>query len=45
MTTQQRNIDGSYAIAEAITFVPGAEILADEVTGIRKLYQQLASQV
>lgn len=27
VTTQQRNIDGSYSIAEAITFVPGVEIL------------------
>lgn len=26
VTTQQRNPDGSYAIAEAITFVPGAKI-------------------
>jgi len=26
VTTQQRNPDGSYAIAEALTFVPGVEI-------------------
>jgi hypothetical protein len=26
VTTQQRNQDGSYAVAEAITFVPGVEI-------------------
>ena len=26
VTTQQRNPDGSYAIAEAITFVPGVDI-------------------
>lgn len=26
VTTQQRNPDGSYAVAEALTFVPGAEI-------------------
>lgn len=26
VTTQQRNPDGSYAIAEALTFVPGAKI-------------------
>ena len=26
VTTQQRNPDGSYAVAEALTFVPGARI-------------------
>jgi len=26
VTTQQRNSDGSYAIAEAVTFVPGVRI-------------------
>lgn len=26
VTTQQRNPDGSYAIAEAVTFVPGVEL-------------------
>lgn len=26
VTTQQRNPDGSYAVAEAVTFVPGAYI-------------------
>ena len=26
VTTQQRNPDGSYAVAEALTYVPGAEI-------------------
>jgi hypothetical protein len=33
VTTQQRNPDGSYAVAEAVTFVPGAEVIdvhADE---------------
>jgi hypothetical protein len=33
VTTQQRNPDGSYAVAEALTFVPGAEVIdvhADE---------------
>jgi len=30
VTTQQRNADGSYAVAEALTFVPGVEIIADE---------------
>ena len=27
VTTQQRNPDGSYAVAEALTFVPGGTIL------------------
>ena len=36
VTTQQRNPDGSYAIAEAITFVPGVKIAPDE-NGGRKL--------
>ena len=27
VTTQQRNEDGSYAVAEALTFVPGASII------------------
>ena len=26
VTTQQQNIDGSYAVAEAVTFVPGVKI-------------------
>jgi len=30
VTTQQRNPDGSYAIAEALTFVPGLSIVVDE---------------
>ena len=29
VTTQQRNPDGSYSIAEAVTFVPGVEIFKD----------------
>ena len=29
VTTQQRNPDGSYSIAEAVTFVPGVEIFED----------------
>lgn len=36
VTTQQRNPDGSYAVAEALTFVPGGEIM-DDVNGGRKL--------
>lgn len=27
VTTQQRNIDGTYSISEALTFVPGVSIL------------------
>jgi hypothetical protein len=30
VTTQQRNPDGSYAVAEAVAFVPGAAIFAKE---------------
>lgn len=29
VTTQQRNPDGSYALAEALTFVPGVEVAPD----------------
>ena len=36
VTTQQRNPDGSYAVAEAVTFVPGVVICDDENNG-RKL--------
>lgn len=36
VTTQQRNPDGSYAIAEALTYVPGVAI-ADDVNGGRTL--------
>ena len=32
ITTQQRNPDGSYAVAEAVTFVPGV-ILFDNTAG------------
>ena len=35
-TTQQRNADGSYAVAEALTFVPGVKITGDDNNG-RKL--------
>ena len=37
VTTQQRNPDGSYAVAEALTYVPGVRIGADENNG-RKLF-------
>lgn len=36
VTTQQKNIDGTYSIAEALTFVPGVKISDDE-NGGRKL--------
>ncbi len=36
VTTQQRNPDGSYAVAEAVTFVPGVMIASDVNSG-RKL--------
>lgn len=36
VTTQQQNLDGSYAIAEALTYVPGVEI-GDDVNAGRKL--------
>ena len=35
VTTQQRNPDGSYSIAEAITFVPDVKIICDENKGRR----------
>jgi hypothetical protein len=35
VTTQQRNPDGSYALAEAITFVPGVRVVADVNNGRR----------
>lgn len=39
VTTQQRNPDGSYAVAEALTYVPGVTIITDENNG-RKLVQK-----
>ena len=30
VTTQQRNPDGSYAVAEALTYVPGVEVKVDK---------------
>ena len=36
VTTQQRNPDGSYAVAEALTFVPDVNI-ADDVNNGRRL--------
>ena len=36
VTTQQKNPDGSYSVAEAVCFVPGVKI-ADDENGGRKL--------
>ena len=36
VTTQQRNPDGSYAVAEALAFIPGVRVVPDENDG-RKL--------
>jgi hypothetical protein len=36
VTTQQKNIDGTYSVAEALTYVPGVKIADDENNG-RKL--------
>jgi len=33
VTTQQRNPDGSYAVAEAVTFVPNVTIIESPVEG------------
>ena len=38
VTTQQRNIDFSYSIAEALTYVPAVQI-ADDVNGGKKLIE------
>lgn len=35
VTTQQRNHDGTYAVAEALTYVPGVFIVDDENNGRR----------
>ena len=37
VTTQQRNIDGSYSIAEALTYVPGV-CICDDVNEGKKLW-------
>lgn len=36
VTTQQRNDDGTYAVAEALSFVPGVRVVGDTNNG-RKL--------
>ena len=33
VTTQQRNPDGSYSVAEALTFVPGVEVVRNASGG------------
>ncbi len=35
VTTQQKNIDGTYSIAEALTFVPGVRIYEED--GIKSI--------
>ena len=37
VTTQQRNPDGSYAVAEALTFVPGVKVADDPDYNGRRL--------
>ncbi len=37
VTTQQRNPDGSYSLAEALSFVPNA-VIRDDVNGGRKIF-------
>lgn len=36
VTTQQRNLDGSYSVAEALTYAPDVSIMGDD-SGIKKL--------
>jgi len=43
VTTQQRNLDYTYSIAEAVCFVPGVIIVEDENMG-RKLVPNVASR-
>ena len=40
VTTQQRNPDGSYTVAEALTFVPDTNVVSDD-NGGRKLVSTL----
>lgn len=40
VTTQQRNNDGTYAVADALSFVPGVKI-ADDINNGRKLVNQM----
>lgn len=38
VTTQQVNPDGSYSVAESLTFVPEAQIFTDENGGRKLIY-------
>ena len=40
VTTQQKNIDGTYSVAEALTYVPGVCIADDDEHCGRKLVSQ-----
>lgn len=40
VTTQQRNPDGSYSVAEALSFVPGVHLTGDSNSG-RKLISSI----
>lgn len=39
VTTQQKNPDGSYAVAEALTFVPGVTVI-DSARGVREIVKR-----
>lgn len=39
VSTQQKNPDGSYALAEAITYIPSAMVVEDPEFGSRKIIQ------
>lgn len=41
VTTQQKNPDGSYAVAEALTYVPNCEIVDDENSGKKLISSRL----
>jgi len=43
VTTQQRNIDLTYSVAEALTFVPGVVIATDMNDGCRLVALQVAA--
>ena len=43
VTTQQRNPDGSYSVAEALAYVPGVRIVVDR-NGIRSLSAIITSE-
>jgi hypothetical protein len=43
VTTQQKGVDGTYVVAEALTFVPGAAIADDENNGRKLIAQMLSS--